>query len=64
MAADLTQKELATTLGVSVSSLKNWERNRNKPAKSLWAKMHQFLRGGCLGSAKGIQSDRSGVLIK
>jgi DNA-binding XRE family transcriptional regulator len=40
-----TQKEFAKRLGVSARTLKNWEHNRNKPAKSLWPQIHQFLGG-------------------
>jgi transcriptional regulator with XRE-family HTH domain len=45
LAAGLTQKEVAKRLGVSARTLKNWEHNRNKPAKSLWPQIHQFLGG-------------------
>jgi DNA invertase Pin-like site-specific DNA recombinase/DNA-binding XRE family transcriptional regulator len=45
LAASLTQKEFAKMFGVSVRTLKNWEHSRNKPAKSLWPQIHQFLGG-------------------
>jgi hypothetical protein len=34
--AKLTQEALATRLGVSLRTVKNWERGRNKPLKRFW----------------------------
>jgi DNA-binding XRE family transcriptional regulator len=43
LADGVTQKEFAKLFGVSDRTLKNWEHNRNKPAKALWPQIHQFL---------------------
>jgi DNA-binding XRE family transcriptional regulator len=45
LAAGLRQKELSTTLGVSVRSLKNWEHNSNLPTESLWPQIQHVLGG-------------------
>ncbi|MGO8697834.1 MAG: helix-turn-helix domain-containing protein [Limisphaerales bacterium] len=45
LAAGLTQEAVATLLGVSVISLKNWEHNRYLPSKSVWPQIRHFLGG-------------------
>jgi len=38
-----TQSEFAKRLGVSIRTLKNWEHNRNKPSRSVWAHVKPLL---------------------
>ncbi|MGA2174468.1 MAG: helix-turn-helix transcriptional regulator [Verrucomicrobiota bacterium] len=45
LAVGATQKVVAARFDVSARTLKNWEHDRNKPAKSLWPQIHQFLGG-------------------
>ena len=40
----LTREALATKLGVSLASLKNWEHGRTKPRKAFWTQIRLALR--------------------
>jgi len=42
---NLVQHEMAKKLGVSLKTLKNWERGRTRPASKFWAGVRAFLNG-------------------
>jgi DNA-binding transcriptional regulator YiaG len=40
----LTREALAARMGVSLGTLKNWERSRTRPSKSLWKKFRLLVK--------------------
>jgi len=54
----LTQQALSKLFGVSLKTLKNWERGRTKPAKQFWARVGSLLVPRDRVVANGEQSSR------
>jgi hypothetical protein len=40
----LTREALATRLGVSLGTLKNWDRGRTKPSRRFWKAIHLLIQ--------------------
>lgn len=41
---NITQESLATSLGVSVGTIKNWEAGRTVPTRKAWPAVHQAFQ--------------------